>query len=159
MNFEKVKPEKIKWPLLQSEKLDGCYCLALKLNGAVTIYSRTGEVYKSMKHIESLLKDLIDNEDIIIYEAYIRGLGQEKISGYCRDTKNQHPELSGACHQYLTLSEFLSEKGDVTAEESYEIIKTILQEDISTLYPIFGFLSLIFITQCIIFYIKHNKRD
>jgi len=30
---------------------------------------------------------------------------------------------------------------------------------ISTLYPIFGFLSLIFIAQCIIFYIKHNRRN
>lgn len=30
---------------------------------------------------------------------------------------------------------------------------------ITTLYPIFGFLSLIFIAQCIIFYIKHNKRS
>ena len=29
---------------------------------------------------------------------------------------------------------------------------------ISTLYPMFGCLSLIFITQCIIFYFKHRKE-
>jgi uncharacterized membrane protein YkvI len=29
---------------------------------------------------------------------------------------------------------------------------------ISTLYPLFGVLSLIFITQCILFYFKHKKE-
>ena len=121
-NLDKVKPNKLKFPRLCSEKMDGCYCLALKYNERVTIYSRTGEIYHSMKHIEKLLFKTLLDEDIIIFEAYMPGVGQEEISGHCRDTKVQWPELEAACHQYLTLDEFVN-GGKITATESYEMVK------------------------------------
>lgn len=103
----KVKTEKLKFPMLLSTKLDGCYVLALKHGSAVTLYSRTGEVYVSMKHIELELSKIMLEDDIIIFEAYCRDIVQSTISGWCRDTKAQHTKLSACCHTFLSLDEFI----------------------------------------------------
>lgn len=118
LDIDKAKPEKLKWPMLFSEKIDGVYCLALKYDDTVTIYSRTGEVYTSMKHIESQLNEVMCNDDIVIFEAFAYCVPQSVISGCCRDTKNQHAQLRAMCHQYLTVSEFIN-GGTTTALESY----------------------------------------
>ena len=119
LDIDKAKPEKLKWPMLFSEKIDGVYCLALKYDDAVTIYSRTGEVYTSMKHIEAMLNEVMPNHNIVTFEAYEKGVAQSVISGHCRDTKNQHPELTAYCHQFLRLDEFVN-GGTTTVQESYD---------------------------------------
>lgn len=107
LDLGKVKQGKLRWPMLLSEKYDGCYCLALKYQGVVTIYSRTGEVYVSMKHIETELSKIMLDGDMIIFEAYTEDTVQSKISGWCRDTKTQHRELCAYCHTLLSLDEFI----------------------------------------------------
>jgi len=121
LDIDKAKPEKLKWPMLFSEKIDGVYCLALRDDDFINIYSRTGEVYTSMRHIESQLSYVMSEGDIVIFEAYEPNTAQSVISGHCRDTKAQHPELTAYCHQYISEFEFIN-GGIMTAQESYDYL-------------------------------------
>lgn len=105
--LEKVKGT-IKFPVVASEKLDGVFCLAYVCNGKCHIYSRTGEVYTSLEHLKPELIDLSKASqcDVIIFEAYVDGVSQPTISGWCRDTKRQHLEVESYVHDMLTFSEF-----------------------------------------------------
>lgn len=102
----------IKFPCYLSEKLDGVFCFAVKHDGTVTIYSRTGEVYSSMKHIENELDTFMHEGEVAIFEAYNENFKQSVLSGWCRDTKEQHTELLAFIHTFLTLDEF---KGTASA--------------------------------------------
>ncbi|GBG55169.1 DNA ligase [Sporomusaceae bacterium FL31] len=126
LDLAKVKQDKLQWPMMIAEKIDGVYCVAHKTN-KVTIYSRTGEVYTSMQHIESLLYDLLDNNELIIFEACgPMGTPQSTVSGWARDTKEQHPELMAGCHDILQLSEFIN-GGRTPYKERYEDLKARLE--------------------------------
>lgn len=105
--------KKLKFPMYASEKFDGVFCIALKdsMEGSVTIYSRTGEVYTSMKHIEEEFKTLLYMDELVIFEAYNPTLDLGTISGHARDTKEQHPSLFAYCHDHLTLDEFTNGGG------------------------------------------------
>lgn len=120
--LDKVPKSKLKFPMLASQKLDGVYCLALKTSEGVTIYSRTGEIYTSMKHIEQALDSCLEINDIVIFEGYNPELSQEVISGYARDTKQQHIELEAYCHTYITLDEFIGKK-QVSYVKNFEILR------------------------------------
>jgi len=119
LDLRNVKhPERLKFPMLASEKIDGVFCLAYKhtervndyyLHSRVSIYSRTGERFTSMEHIEIALNEIMELYDIIIFEACgPQGIPQSTVSGWCRDTKAQHPELMAACHDLLNQEEFIN---------------------------------------------------
>ena len=131
IDLGKVKQEKLRFPMLISTKFDGCYCLALKHQGIVTVYSRTGEVYTSMKHIETELSKIMLDDSIIIFESYAENTVQSTISGWCRDTKVQHSELSAYCHTLLSLDEFIN-GGKVSFEDSSKILcnKILTNDDL-----------------------------
>lgn len=127
----------LKFPLLCSEKLDGVFCLARynplyerpnESTELVTIYSRTGEVYKSMEHLKGELLELLmeSDSDYLIFEAYTEGVKQNVISGWCRDTKNQHPELKAYVHDCLSDQEFTGE-GSQTYEERLEYLQVAFE--------------------------------
>lgn len=124
--LESVKnPEKLKFPMWASEKFDGVFCAALRLpdGGGIGIFSRTGERYVSMKHLENDLKAIIDNEyfganPIVLFEAYIPETDQATISGYCRDTKEQHPEIVALIH--TTIGNF-SHKMNLSLQNQAEL--------------------------------------
>lgn len=99
----------MKFPCWVSRKYDGCFALAWRNREGVHIYSRTGERYVSMKHLEDFMKPFMQVDTILIFEAYVEGVPQNVISGWCRDTKQQHPELKAYCHDWLTLEEFQAE--------------------------------------------------
>lgn len=126
-NLEDVPVKKLKFPMLLSQKVDGVYCLALKMEGKVTIYSRTGEVYTSMKHIEDELNKYMINSNIIIFEASsYKTRKQSVVSGWARDTKEQHPELHAACHTFITLDDFVG-KPTIPYAEGLKILYTLLE--------------------------------
>lgn len=104
----KVKIEKLQWPMWVSQKIDGVWCCAIKKDNQITTYSRTGEVFTSMRHIEAELDKILKNREGIVYEAavYSNTLPQSVVSGWVRDTKNQHTELHAACHTLLDLDNF-----------------------------------------------------
>lgn len=127
-NIEDCPMKKLKFPMLFSLKIDGVYCLAIKHDGHVTIYSRTGEVYSSMKHIEDELAKYMHNNDIVIFEAssYATKL-QSKVSGWVRDTKKQHPELHAACHTFICMDDFLG-KPTIAYLDGYKILQKLLNQ-------------------------------
>lgn len=102
-NFAEVKTEQLSYPLYVSEKYDGVFCCAIKENNKVHIISRTGKPYLSMKHIEDEISEYLLDGHCYLFEAYIENTAQSVISGYCRDTVNQHPDLKAYVHTVLDL--------------------------------------------------------
>lgn len=125
-NLSDVPSSKLTWPMMMTEKIDGVYCLCVKHDDEVGIFSRTGERYTSMKHIESVMMRNLDEGEVVIFEAYEPGKPQNIISGHCRDTKNQWTSIIPYCHQYMKLSEFIEGVGTTTAAESYETLGRIV---------------------------------
>lgn len=108
LDLAKVKVNRLNWPMLVSQKVDGVWCCAIKENDRMTTYSRTGEVFTSMRHIEEELVKILNNREAVIFEAavYSNTISQSVISGWVRDTKQQHPRLHAACHTLLNLDDF-----------------------------------------------------
>jgi len=126
LDIAKAKPQ---FPMLWSEKLDGCYCIAWKEKDStsVSIFSRTGERYTSMKHIEAELSEAILIGDMIIFEAWCPDTKQSKISGWCREQKEQRPQLQAKCHDYIRIEDFINGGTSAEYEIRYKILKSILQ--------------------------------
>ena len=120
----------IKFPMLCSEKLDGVFCLAYCPPGVahVYIYSRTGELYTSLNHLHMELRYLanVSQCEIIIFEAFTPYFPQPQISGWCRDTKNQHPFVKAYIHDIMTLEDFQKGYSEVTNKDRYDYLKEIM---------------------------------
>ncbi len=105
--IEKLKGT-IKFPVLASEKLDGVFAFAYVTGTDCFIYSRTGEEYLSLNHLKAELWELAQMSqcEVIIFEAYAPGVPQPTISGWCRDTKEQHLEVDAYIHDILPFEDF-----------------------------------------------------
>ena len=105
--YEKLKCT-LKLPVLASEKLDGVFAFAISLDNECHILSRTGEEYVSLNHLKEPLLELSKETqcEVIIFEAYAKGVPQPTISGWCRDTKRQHLEVEAYIHDAMPLGEF-----------------------------------------------------
>ena len=105
--YEKLKCT-LKFPVLASEKLDGVFAFAISLDNECHILSRTGEEYVSLNHLKEPLLELSKETqcEVIIFEAYAKGVPQPTISGWCRDTKRQHLEVEAYIHDAMPLGEF-----------------------------------------------------
>lgn len=105
--YEKLKCT-LKFPVLASEKLDGVFAFAISLDDECHILSRTGEEYTSLEHLKEPLLALSKEIqcEVIIFEAYAKGVPQPTISGWCRDTKRQHMEVEAYIHDAMPLGEF-----------------------------------------------------
>lgn len=105
--YEKLKCT-LKFPVLASEKLDGVFAFAISLDNECHILSRTGEEYTSLEHLKEPLLALSKEIqcEVIIFEAYAKGVPQPTISGWCRDTKKQHLEVEAYIHDAMPLGEF-----------------------------------------------------
>lgn len=116
LDRDKAKPV---FPMFWSEKLDGCFCIAWKDHGKVGIFSRTGEQYTSMKHIEEeLCNNVMDEGELVVFEAWCPETVQSTISGWCREKKEQRPQLKAVCHDFITIDEFVN-GGTVPYNERY----------------------------------------
>jgi ATP-dependent DNA ligase len=135
-NIPASKKENLKFPMYASEKFDGVYCIALKHSEWVSIYSRTGELYTSMRHIEDALFEIMEEGKLIIFEAYNPSLDQPTISGYARDKSEQHPSLKAYCHDHLTLGEFVNGGGREFSERLKALYTMIPPQPPEEDYPI-----------------------
>ena len=79
---QKVIPyaqSRLHFPCIVQEKYDGVYCIAWRdrVEKRCHIFSRTGEEYLSMKHLQNMLYDVLDvaDKDLLIFEAYIDNPG------------------------------------------------------------------------------------
>lgn len=125
---EKMNNKKTpQFPLMYSEKLDGVFCFAVCDTTSVHIFSRTGEEYLSLEHLKPELYDIATTlcTDVIIFEGYAKGVPQPTISGWCRDTKNQHYEVGAYVHDALSLDEFFGTCEIRTYEERSKDLERI----------------------------------
>lgn len=103
--IEKVDTKKLNFPMYASEKYDGVFCCAiLDDEGDVHICSRTGEEFLSMEHLKEPFKKQMAASPIsayMLFEACIPNKTQNIVSGACRDTKKQHPEIVAYIHTFV----------------------------------------------------------
>lgn len=134
---QKVMPMRksgITYPCVVQEKYDGVFCFAILMNNEVRIFSRVGNEYLSLEHLKQPLMNALKVEpdkQIILFEAYIQGEGQEIISGYCRDTQNQHPEIIGVVHDALTLDEYFGRK-ETSYTDRFASVRRMLADEFSS---------------------------
>ena len=104
MPLESIK-KKVTFPMYASEKFDGVFACAFKFGEDFHIFSRTGKEYTSMNHIAKALKEQWPGTCLshtgFIFEVYAFDTPQPVISGWARDTKEQHPELVAMLHRVV----------------------------------------------------------
>ena len=123
--IEKVDTKKLKFPMYASEKYDGVFCCAiLDDEGGVHICSRTGEEFLSMEHLKKPFKEQLAYvpTSYIIFEACIPNKTQNIVSGACRDTKNQHPEIVSYLHTFVENDVAFLTGGEVGEWPSFFIV-------------------------------------
>ena len=98
----------IEYPCIVQEKYDGVYCIACRINDAVHFFSRSGNEFLSINHLQDPINELLtaSNSDFIIFEAYSPGTPLNVITGWCRDSKRQHEDIKGVIHDCLTSGEY-----------------------------------------------------
>ena len=103
LDLAKVKIDSLRWPMWVSQKIDGVWCCTMRLNESIVTFSRTGEIFTSMYHIERELDKILQEGEGIIFEAHAgsHAIPQAVVSGWLRDTKQNHPELKAACHTLI----------------------------------------------------------
>lgn len=69
-SYEKEK-KKVKFPCRYQPKLDGMRCVAQKLDGKVTLYSRQAKAIDTLPHIVSILEARMEDGEICDGELYI----------------------------------------------------------------------------------------
>lgn len=152
--FNKIK---VKYPCLLQEKYDGCYAIAYRCfstsegKSYTKIFSRTGKQYLSMKHLEKCFDTMFDGtgKDFIIFEAYIPNAIQSEISGACRDTVNQHPEIIAVIHDVLTKDEYYG-KTKTSYERRYA--------DLKIMYSLYHYPCMMFPNTIICFNLKELEN-
>lgn len=75
---------KIQYPAFIQPKLDGFRCVAVKHEGHVTLYLRSGDVIDTVPHINRALNALMTNGDVLDGELYKHGIPFDQLSGDLR---------------------------------------------------------------------------
>lgn len=128
LDLSKVNVKKLTWPMWVSQKIDGVWCCAIKAYNKIAIFSRTGERFVSMRHIETELNKILYNNEAVVFEAAVMDniTPQSVISGWVRDTKQQHEQLYAACHTLLFLYGYnLTPISDTFYDTWYELSRRI----------------------------------
>lgn len=83
----------------------------------IQFYSRTGEVVHSADHLKQALVAPFFPPGVYLGEYWHPFIDQPTVSGYFRDTKQQHPEPMFVVFDWLTLGEWNEGKSDVPYED------------------------------------------
>lgn len=108
-NFDAVPKSKRKGPWIGQIKYDGVFAYGLCLPGDNRIFSRTGEQWHSLKHLEAGLAHLVTlgvKPCVVIFEVYEHGQPVNIISGRARRQKEQYPEAVGMVHDCIPFEMF-----------------------------------------------------
>lgn len=89
-DYEKFR-HKVKFPVTVQPKLDGCRCLAMKVNGKVVLQSRGGDYYE-LPHIQNYLVGLPDGM-ILDGELYVHGMSLQALNSLIRRPRKESEVL------------------------------------------------------------------
>lgn len=87
-----IRPDKVKWPCIVTEKLDGIRRLLIKENGKVRLYSRSGHEDTGLVDILEEAKLLPDNT---VYDGELLAVGEFKDSIALRQATNSIANSKG----------------------------------------------------------------
>jgi ATP-dependent DNA ligase len=118
-DFEKHKVGMV-YPVFVQPKLDGFRCLAAKEDGAVTLNSRSGDVF-DLPHISDELNKLLPEGSVVDGELYAHKVPFQKIASWI---KKNHPETKTIGYLIYDVPE-MGNRSDLTMEERVELLKVM----------------------------------
>lgn len=79
----------IKFPCFVQPKLDGVRCLSKRINGVIEFISRKGKNYKTLAHIETELKSIMEVGEIFDGEIYVHKQRFQDIISAVKNVKSK----------------------------------------------------------------------
>lgn len=138
---------RLSFPVMGSIKYDGVYGLIVVSGDDVHIFSRTGEEFTSLEHLKEEARYLkTDRPYVYIAELYNKYYPQPTVSGWCRDTKEQHPGVVACIHDCMPLEDFIKGYCPIPFAERQQKLKSIKTE---IKYPYYN----------TVFVIQHTLED
>jgi DNA ligase-1 len=86
----------IKFPCISTPKLNGVNGIYKRVNGELTIYSRGGEIYPPIPHLEKHIHDIMDElpSDELNVELYVHGEHLQDIQSAVKKPNKLSPRLT-----------------------------------------------------------------
>ena len=100
------KKSEIKFPCYVQPKLDGVRCVIVRNK----LYSRNGNIFPSLPHIEEELKKYNKNNLILDGELYTDDINFEKIVGLVKKWKKSEEDEKNATKIYLNVFDYIDSK-------------------------------------------------
>lgn len=119
----KLRPteDQLRTEYIAQPKYDGCNCVAIKTSHSaesVDLRSRTDERVLSADHIkEAMGAASFMPLGVYFGEYWHPHIDQSTVSGYFRDTKQQHTEPMFVVFDYVTLEEWAAGKSDLVYQD------------------------------------------
>lgn len=89
--FSKVG--KVNYPAFAQPKLDGNRCLAARVNGEITLWSRSGKLF-DLPHIKAALDDVLVEEGVILDgELYVHGKVLQEINALIKKQRSETTQI------------------------------------------------------------------
>jgi len=126
----------IKFPCYSSAKLNGVNGTYRRVNGKLSLYSRGGELYPAIPHLESLVHETMDlfNSNELNGELYIHGFALQDITSAVIKP-NSNSNLLGFCiFDIADMSSTFSTRA--TIMHSYQNFDTTIHSTVSVVYNV-----------------------
>jgi len=78
------KADSVKFPCFWQPKLDGARCIAHRDGDKITLLSRRGKVFTVLKHITTVLMDIMKDGDIFDGELYVHGVPFQRVMSWVK---------------------------------------------------------------------------
>jgi DNA ligase-1 len=94
--------KRVSFPCWIQPKLDGVRCIAAKINGKVTLWTRKQKEIPTLPHINKVLEDRLQDGEIVDGELYRHGETFQKLISWIK--KNQEESATVQLHIYDVVS-------------------------------------------------------
>lgn len=114
--------EKLKYPCYVQPKLDGIRCIAKKMDGLITLYSRKGKPILFMEHIVKYLEIILEEGEMLDGELYSHTIDFQTITSIVRQQTEPHEliaEIKYHIYDYPTENTPFAERLKIL-QEKYE---------------------------------------
>ena len=118
--------DEVSYPVHVDPKLDGLRCIAVKRNGQVTMFTRSGTVLETLPRIAAALESLEYDDFVLDGEA----LGEDwnESASVVMSSKSKKDDSGMKYHVFdgMSLEEWDAQEGEMTYVERLEYVKSIL---------------------------------
>ena len=126
----------VKFPCFSAAKLDGVNAIYKRVDGKLIIYSRGGEVYPPIPHLESLVHQAMDafNSNELNGELYIHGEYLQDIQSAVKKPNQLSPKLSFCIFDIADSIEEFYERAMIM--HKYYNFDTTINSTVSVIYNV-----------------------